>query len=175
MLLGSDFILNQVSEKKSIEIAPFVHCTNNNLNDKMRLKTVMIPDSLACEEISPDSDFSMTSGDFLEVYGNQNAVWDSVVTCFFIDTANNVLNYIDLIHKLLRVGGVWLNYGPLLYHYHDQPAQVSIELSWQALRKYIAVKFEIVSETIEEATYCHMPDSMSISKYQCVYFTAKKR
>lgn len=63
----------------------------------------------------------MTSGDFLEVYGGQTASWDSVVTCFFIDTANNVLQYVDLIAKILRKGGIWINYGPLLYHYHDQP------------------------------------------------------
>lgn len=47
-------------------------------------------------------------------------------TCYFIDTANNVLLYVDLIAQLLRKGGVWLNYGPLLYHYHDQLNEISV-------------------------------------------------
>lgn len=71
MLLGSDFILNQVTERKSVELAPFVHCTEGNIDNSMRLSTVLIPDCLACEDIPADSDFSMTSGDFLEVYGQQ--------------------------------------------------------------------------------------------------------
>lgn len=38
---------------------------------------------------------------------------DGVVTCFFIDTAANVLDYLGHIHTLLRPGGVWINLGPL--------------------------------------------------------------
>lgn len=48
MLLGSDFILNQVSVRRSIEIAPFIHCADGNLTNAVRMSTVLIPDSLAC-------------------------------------------------------------------------------------------------------------------------------
>jgi len=37
--------------------------------------------------------------------------WSAVVTCFFIDTARNVVDYVKLIRRLLRPGGVWLNLG----------------------------------------------------------------
>jgi carnosine N-methyltransferase len=33
------------------------------------------------------------------------------VTCFFIDTARNVLNYLKIIHALLEDNGVWINIG----------------------------------------------------------------
>jgi len=62
-------------------------------------------------------DFSMTAGEFLEVYGEQIGCWDAVVTCFFLDTAPVVIEYIEAIHRLLRPGGVWVNFGPLLYHW----------------------------------------------------------
>jgi hypothetical protein len=39
-------------------------------------------------------------------------MWDAVVTCFFIDTARNIVEYVRLIRRLLRPGGVWLNLGP---------------------------------------------------------------
>lgn len=51
MLLGSDFILNQVSARNSISIAPFIHCFDNNINNEKILKQIKIPDSVAVEEI----------------------------------------------------------------------------------------------------------------------------
>lgn len=37
--------------------------------------------------------------------------WDCIATCFFIDTANNVLEYIETIWNILKPGGVWINLG----------------------------------------------------------------
>jgi hypothetical protein len=37
--------------------------------------------------------------------------WDSVVTCFFLDTAPNVVEYIMTIFRLLKSGGIWINFG----------------------------------------------------------------
>lgn len=37
--------------------------------------------------------------------------WDAVVTCFFIDTAKNIVDYLETIHKVLKTGGVWINAG----------------------------------------------------------------
>ncbi len=56
-------------------------------------------------------------------------MWHSVVTCFFIDTAHNVCEYVECINKILKVGGLWVNFGPLLWHYSEQPNEMQIELS----------------------------------------------
>lgn len=32
--------------------------------------------------------------------------WDAVVTCFFIDTAHNIVEYIEIISRILKEGGV---------------------------------------------------------------------
>ncbi len=45
--------------------------------------------------------------------------WDSVVTCFFIDTAHNICEYLECINKILKKGGIWVNLGPLLWHYSE--------------------------------------------------------
>lgn len=37
--------------------------------------------------------------------------WDCVTTCFFIDTAHNVIEYVETIWKILKPGGVWINLG----------------------------------------------------------------
>lgn len=37
--------------------------------------------------------------------------WDCVATCFFIDTAHNVIEYMETIWKILKPGGAWINLG----------------------------------------------------------------
>lgn len=91
-------------------------------------------------------------------------VWDVVVTCFFIDTAHNIVEYIEIISKILKDGGVsswsvgmrfsfssffhitysllfnlsgwqiWINLGPLLYHFADMYGQEDVSFSFA---KYI--------------------------------------
>lgn len=79
----------------------------------------------------------MVAGEFIEIYGKQPEEWNSVVTCFFIDTANNIIDYILTLHKCLKKGGVWINFGPLLYHYADMQNEISIELSWEEVKHVI--------------------------------------
>ena len=43
--------------------------------------------------------------------------WDGMVTCFFMDTAPVVFEYVETIWSCLKAGGVWDNQGPLLYHW----------------------------------------------------------
>ena len=59
---------------------------------------------------------TVTPDDFRD-YGapQHSATFQCVVTCFFLDTAPNVLDYIRVIKNVLRDGGTWLNVGPLLW------------------------------------------------------------
>lgn len=71
-----------------------------------------------------------------QVYTEDNH-WDCIATCFFIDCANNVVQFIETIYKILKPGGVWINLGPLLYHFSDLPNEDSIEPSYDAIRDII--------------------------------------
>ena len=71
-----------------------------------------------------------------KVYTDNNH-WDCVATCFFIDCANNVVQFIETIYNILKPGGVWINLGPLLYHFSDMPTEDSIEPSYAILRDVI--------------------------------------
>ncbi|KAK8084465.1 hypothetical protein PG997_005736 [Apiospora hydei] len=57
----------------------------------------------------------LVEGDFTTVFSNDGEKYDVIITYFFLDTARNLLNYLETIHRLLRPGGHWLNLGPLLY------------------------------------------------------------
>ena len=37
--------------------------------------------------------------------------WDCLATVFFIDTAHNIITYIETIYKILKPGGYWVNLG----------------------------------------------------------------
>ncbi len=57
---------------------------------------------------------SMVAGDFAEVYSREDAAgsFDAVVTCFFLDTAHNVIEYMEVIKHVLKVSApfkLWSN------------------------------------------------------------------
>ena len=37
--------------------------------------------------------------------------WDCVACSFFIDTAHNIIQYLETIYHILRPGGYWVNMG----------------------------------------------------------------
>jgi carnosine N-methyltransferase len=97
------------------------------------------------------------------------------VTSFFLDTANNIIEFIYIIYNILNDGGIWVNVGPLLYHFHEVQNEVSIELSWEELRKIIIkFGFEIKNEKIIDSTYSSVEESLKTTIYSCVFFTAIK-
>ena len=99
-----------------------------------------------------------------------------VVTCFFIDCAHNVIDFVEMIHKILKPGGRWINLGPLLYHFADIPKEPSIEPSYDIVRSIVKEKgFEFEREvTDHQAVYCQNPKSMLQYHYKCVFSTATK-
>jgi len=65
---------------------------------------------------------SMTTGDFTNVYEQEEyeSSFDAVATVFFIDTAPNLLAYVETVKRCLRKGGWWINVGPLLWHFGEK-------------------------------------------------------
>ncbi len=124
---------------------------------------------------SQEYDMSMVAGEFLEVYSKQKEQWDCVVTCFFLDTAHNLMEYIECIHKILKKGGLWVNFGPLLYHYAEQPNEIQIELPWDVIETMIPqFGFEFRKKEWRKCTYTGDKDSMMQMVYDCIFFSAVK-
>jgi len=177
MILTSEFILNDVEKKGQFHVFPYIHNPSNLIKMEDAFAQYSIPDVSPGEELPLDADISIIAGDFLRVYGRQNEMWDSVVTCFFLDTARNVIQYIESIYKILKVGGAWINLGPLCYHYANSPTGLSIEFSWEELKHIIIqVGFEIEDETLIQSTYAEpLAKTTMKTLYNCVLFTAIKK
>jgi carnosine N-methyltransferase len=94
---------------------------SNEVNSSHRYLRVQYPDVDDMEIY--EGHLSYTVADFLllnSVVNNQSK-FDVVVTCFFLDTATNVMEYIATIIKLLKPKeGMWVNVGPLQWHQKSQ-------------------------------------------------------
>eukprot|EP01132_Coremiostelium_polycephalum_P001397 gene1397-1766_t len=173
MLICSSFILNKTSKINEFTIYPFIHQTVNVLQDTDQLRPIKIPDILPQDVLpkNPNQDFSMAAGDF-----TKNIIpdyWNVVCTCFFIDTARNILEYVDCISTTLVKGGYWINFGPLLYHYSDK--KDSIELSYEQLRYVILQSgFTLLKEELRETEYTSNKKSLLKNVYKCQFFVAVK-
>lgn len=180
MMICSSFILNRAEIADEWTIYPWIHSNCNSLSDSDQLRPVSIPD------IHPASagiteGFSMCGGDFLEVYRDftQVGAWDAVVTCFFIDTAHNIVEYIEVISRILKDGGVWINLGPLLYHFaevYGQDDDMSVELSLEDVKRVaFHYGFELEKEKTIETTYTTNCRSMMQNRYKAAFWTMRKK
>ncbi|OII72231.1 uncharacterized protein cubi_01564 [Cryptosporidium ubiquitum] len=172
MLLGSNFALNYMFKVNSIIIHPYVLSLSNRPSKDDNLRSILIPDVCVNEHIKQGHDLSMCAGDFVEIYSKQIQAWDAILTCFFLDTAKNIITYIRTITNLLPPDGLWINLGPLLYHYSGLSDVVSIEPSWEEIKFVISKYFKIVKEEWRDATYTRNNTSMFKIVYRCIFFVA---
>jgi len=95
---------------------------------------------------------------------------------FFLDTAKNIIEYIEVISQILRYGGVWINLGPLLYHYSEMEGEKSIELTLEELKKVIiSFGFQFEREHMIQSMYTCNQQSMMKVTYECAFFVAVKK
>jgi carnosine N-methyltransferase len=185
MLLVSHYILNYASnvpsaseeESKQHKIFPFIHQTTNVFKASDQIRSCSVPDVNPNDVALKDVDFSMTAGDWLEVYRDpEQPKRDVVVTCFFIDTAKNVLEFLEVISLILKDGGLWINLGPLLYHYADMENELSIELAYDEIKRLFPhFGFDILEEkSALECNYTWNKESMLKMAYKCVFSVCRK-
>lgn len=183
MLLTSSFILNHAEYAGQFVIHPWIHNNNNHLSDADHLRATPVPDVPACLAGIQPGCMSMCAGDFVEVYGapEQAGQWDAVATCFFIDTAHNVVEYLEIIARCLKPGGVWVNFGPLLFHWADASSylggdEMSVEMSLEDIEKVAdAVGLNVVKREMRDSLYTADKKSMCQTVYRCALLVAVKR
>jgi len=134
MLFGASFLLNCCSEKRPYEIVPYWHSPLNHLSREDQYRSVSIPDESPGDhlnEFKPGSSMAMCAGDFCEVYGKPEyqSHFDAVACCFFLDTAKNILDYLDTIRFCLKKGGTLTSIGPLLWHWVEHSDQLGFGAS----------------------------------------------
>lgn len=179
MLIAANYVLNGLQQdvangrKEQFHVHPWVLQTCNVKKRSDQLRGEPVPD-VPPWSLPPTAQLSMCAGDFLAVYGEQSSCWECVLTCFFIDTAHNLTEYIGLIRNLLVPGGAWVNLGPLLWHFSDIANDYSVDLTWDEVRPLILdAGFVIEHEEWHTCPYVRNTASMYRMEYECVCFTAR--
>lgn len=207
-LFASNWILNHTEMAEQYSLHPFAFDFSNVVSRADQLREVKIPDVhpatvLALSNASSSKNaferMDMTAADFSEYYSDakNKDKFDAVVTVFFLDTAPNVIKYIHTVHNCLKLGGVWINAGPLLWHWADRNLAVSdgivdgqsrrgapsssnsghVELSLDEVLLLVGnLGFEIDDKGIEDAAtgYIQNPNSMLRTCYRSSRWIAKK-
>lgn len=213
-LLASNFILNATQSANQYRLYPFLSNFNNHLNRQNQLHFVTIPDihpghtmQVKADADEPIGRMNMTAGDFITSYSTTDSAksFDSVVTMYFIDTAPNVIRYIETVYNCLDDGGIWINIGPMLWHFEDRTTNNceikdeagevpnstthvdrtgigepgSFELTDDEMVALIqSMGFELLSHAIlpaEIGGYIQDPSSMLQHGYRCSHWVARKK
>ncbi|KAF7542689.1 hypothetical protein G7Z17_g11359 [Cylindrodendrum hubeiense] len=123
-LLASSYILNGCQTAKQHTIYPWVHSFSNHLTRENHLRSYGVPDihpGATLAGVSNPGSMSMCAADFLCLYADDEHKdeYDIVASVFFLDTAPNLIRYLEVILHCLRPGGVLINIGPLLWHFEN--------------------------------------------------------
>ncbi|WFD01093.1 carnosine N-methyltransferase [Malassezia yamatoensis] len=177
MLIPSHFLLNATQEVNQHRIYPYIHGASNWKSAADMLQEIAIPDILP-STLPPNADLSMVAGEFIEVYSKPSEyhAWDVVATCYFLDTAKNPIRYMEVINRVLPIGGIWVNLGPLLWHFeHDQDTP-SLELTLDELTPLLERNgFEIEQlRILDPQPYTGSNDSLLIHRYIPVFWVCRK-
>eukprot|EP00529_Nitzschia_sp_RCC80_P020640 CAMPEP_0113500826 /NCGR_PEP_ID=MMETSP0014_2-20120614/32571_1 /TAXON_ID=2857 /ORGANISM="Nitzschia sp." /LENGTH=407 /DNA_ID=CAMNT_0000395259 /DNA_START=42 /DNA_END=1265 /DNA_ORIENTATION=+ /assembly_acc=CAM_ASM_000159 len=222
MLLASDFVLNNGGQiapvERPVNISPYLLESRNCHSFNDRTRSIQIPDVDPAQMIDdcfsvaedseenlrrqssppPPPDFSVAAGDFVGIYSHpkEAGTWDCVASCFFLDACPNIIETLQVVLRMLKPGGLLVNFGPLHFHWNGPPFRPddksleeyrqrysnlddrylsSIDMSWNDVRQVLLkMGFEILKDDLGiECHYTADRKSMMRTTYQCVSFVAR--
>lgn len=205
-LLASAYILNFCPQNENHTIYPWIHSFSNHKTRSNHLRSVRIPDihpGRALHSNPQAGEMSMSASDFLLLYGAAERAdsYDAVASVFFLDTAPNIIRYLEAIRNCLKLGGILINMGPLLWHFENNPPgssspssspQVhshphppedqgiadpgSVELTNSEILLLLPkLGFELLTSSTDlSAPYIQDPESMLQNTYSASFWVARK-
>jgi len=175
LLLTSSFFMNNDVPRGYFEAYPWVLQTCNNPRASDPFLKCTVPDLEPAAALPVPGLLSMCAGGFVEVYANSYEDFDCVASCFFLDTAHDIVEYLEVIHRCLKPGGYLVNLGPLMYHWYGDHREMSLEISLEeVLHVAGAVGFDIDRHAMHVAGYTNHPATMFRTAYNCAFTTFRK-
>ncbi|KAI1438223.1 N2227-like protein-domain-containing protein [Xylaria sp. CBS 124048] len=127
-LLASSYILNSCERADCHRIYPWIHSFSNHRSRDNQFTSYSIPDVHPQQTLNEMvrsgrrvGTMQMCAADFLRLYSDEEHAgqYDVVAAVFFLDTAPNIIRYLEVVFHCLRPGGVLVNVGPLLWHWEN--------------------------------------------------------
>ena len=177
LYFANNFILDESTHKNANVIYPNIHDLVSRLSCNDATKSVQFPDVDTGDNKSLEGRIITYSENFNQICEEQLEAEsvDCVVTCFFLETAKNAIEYIEQIEKILKPDGFWINMGGLQYMYEPYESVSSIEMAYKDLKGAIIDAGLIIErETLLENYEYFLEDSDVKRIYKCPYFTCIK-
>lgn len=127
MLLACMYLFGGGPQGVPQTLHPWALSFSNHVSRQHQLQSVTVPDLHLKSPIkvghhtcasSTEQQIMFKRGGFVEMYGTEEEAdkFSALVTCYFIDTAPNFLEYVNTAWNCLEPGGIWINIGPLLWN-----------------------------------------------------------
>ncbi|KGO49651.1 hypothetical protein PEX1_096760 [Penicillium expansum] len=165
-ILAYHLLTNHTTSLHQHTLQPFVTKWTHQANPSSRYSALTVPDHW------PNKAVKLVEGDFLEKFP-RDGEFDAVVTLFFIDISNNVVDFLSNIHRLLKPGGVWINLGPLKWGTHTA-LQLSTEEVLQ-LADLLGFDVDHTSRKNIDSLYAEQPETLLKFTYVTQFWSATKR
>jgi carnosine N-methyltransferase len=153
-------------------VRPFAHWFSHQRTADSVFRSIPFPDVVP----RLSSNFHLIERDFLALTAPSTPPfrgYHNITTLFFIDTSLNIIETIEHIFALLRPGGTWINFGPLLW---SGGAQAKAELSLEeviSLAEAVGFIFERASRTMD-CEYTADSRAMIQWIYKAEFWVARK-
>ena len=181
MNLAFKFLLSPDSTNFKFEhkIHPYAHWFSHQTTNANLFRSVTFPDAIPRLSDS----FKLLDKDFIHLRPpRRNSIpsadevgYDFIVTLFFIDTSLNIVSTLEQIYQLLRVGGTWINLGPLLW---TGGSQAALELSLEEVLQvadHVGLHVLPDSRRTISCEYTADQTAMMTWTYHAEFWIAKKR
>jgi len=174
--------LATLTTSEAATIHPYVDWWSHRATTAHLTRPVSFPDNI---HVLAQPSVSLVEGEFTTCLKHREGTYDALVSHFFIDTATNILTYLETIHAMLKPGGVWINFGPLLYG--SMPAlQLSLD---EVIAMAESLGFELeppsdacgkVMDFDQRVRGAHVPysydtESLSRNAYLAQHWVARKK
>lgn len=182
-LSAADWILNRAPSDESQRhlIYPLAHQFQENYslaNQYLECRVPAPAPSSVVESIGRaegQSALTLVPGDFCTLYspgGPRHRLFDGLVTCFFMDAVQDLVEFVALVSGLLPAGGVWVNIGPLQFD-----KNCKWKLSWEEIAgMFTRAGFDFTTQKMIECDYNVPRDIKMFSEsFCCVLSVAVKR
>lgn len=176
-LTCADWILNRPPAER-MPLMPLAHVFSENWGHEQQYLEIAVPSPAPRDVGGGDHSspaMTLVPGDFAATYrtgGPCHRQFDAIVTCFFLDTATDFAELVEVMDGLLGPGGVWINVGPLNYR-----SDARLKMSWdEIVGCWENIGYEFVTQSRADVDY-HIArgHKMYTESYHCALTSAIKR
>ena len=174
-LLASNYLFNY-SKKNEYYICPRINSFCSSYKEESVTKKICFPDVDITEElknVSKDK-LKITKLHFEDEYVNKKDLFDAVISLFSTEEAKNTINFTEIVHNILKKGGVWINIGGLTNIYSKRGG--GIDLTWEEWKHVIINSgFEVKREETPVMPYGYIKGQSHPYTMGTVFFCFQKK